>query len=1618
MRRTLEEHCEKFESSWENGLTPRIDQHIADCPQFLRRHLFVELLFTDIQNRWRDATAQANDRDTQTFVQNTVSKDRIELPPRPRIEDYLRAFPDLGRLCDVSEELVEHEFQVRHRWGDRPSVDEFRARFPNLVHLAERLEKLAVATGSDASHENVVHPTQIDRYRVETLLGEGGFGRVYLASDDALKRKVAIKVSRLRGKALLDRKDLYIREAQAIAKLSHPNIVDIYDVGETSDIPFFFVSKYIDGQSLEERIRSERMPMEEAVRLVATIANTLHYAHQKGIVHRDVKPANIIIDGQDEPHLVDFGLAFDDESNDESHQLVGTAPYMSPEQARGESHRVDGRADVFSLGAVFYELLVGQKPFQGKSINELLDRIVNSDPIPVRQIERTIPLELERVCLKSLSKPVRERYSTAADFAADLSVFLEHGSPKLLKQQTVDDDEAFKLRTHSANPLGIIPKGLRAFDAHDASYFLSLLPGPRSRNGLPECVRFWQQRIETDSETFSVGLIYGPSGCGKSSLVKAGILPNLSPRIHCVYVETQSDSTAENLLKSLKTRLHGLAQVTNLKEALSRIRLDQRGHSKVLIVLDQFEQWLQNCPHDQKVTLIEALRQCDGKHLQCIVLARDDFWMALTRFFDRLEIPLHDDKNVRAVDLLDLAHARVVLTLFGQAYGTLPVKVSEEQKSFVRSAVAELADDDQVICVHLALFAEMMKNKTWTTKTLRSLGGTAGVGELYLEETFGSRKANPRVRRQFQYLQRTLSALLPDHGSTIRGTVKSYDQLFRASGCTTSDQFDELLVTLDSSARLVTPVDRDLPERDAEASSKYFQLAHDSMVPVIRGWLTKQLRRTRAGRASIQMAERASAWQADKRQRDLPNLLEFVRFLSFTPRRDWSISQKEMMRRATRRHLSRGFLAAIVLVVVAVESIGRIRSDERVAALLSADTKEFARLQDGVSRYRRWIKPRLETAWTTAEENSREKLHASLTLLSLTDNEIYLRYLCQHFLIGEESELLLILSKLKTHSGFAINYFWRKTAEGTPQQERFRAFCALASLDPMTSTSEEKWQSSLEFITDHLIGEIEQYPLKRDDLIHVLSPMSVPLMNELVSSYERDEERISISLAFAALFDSQTIDIANKLEPWGRFFQRVVPEHFQFANRFAVVAQRSEWRLRSASYFESELTRTLPADETRDARDRHAQRQANSAIAILRLGQPKNERVWQLLQKAEKRESDSSARSYFINRAILFGVERQQLFDRLKLELDVSTRRALILAMGGRRDGENLSLRGSTYSDYFKQQFLTVTDAGEHSALEWVLKNWDQNVWLQKAKSQLASTPMGNRNWFINDVGDTMIVLPSGRFTMGSAPSDPRHIRNEYLREVWIDRSVAISATEVTVTQFQDFLDDTKETIGQRKIYAQEFCPESSCPRTQMFWYQAIRYCNWLSEKEGIPQSEWCYIPDAKGRFPGEGRPGKKGSIGERTVTLADNYLSLRGYRLPSEAEWEYACKANSSTWRSYGDSDELLVQYAWYLNNAKGRTHPVGLLMPNDFGFFDMHGNATEWCQDVAQRMPPSPEPSHRDVEDKQIVTPRETRCLKGRSFNDDARNLRSAFRGGFVPGNPTITAGFRVARTMANDN
>ena len=328
---------------------------------------------------------------------------------RERIQELLACWDDLreqGREVPA-EQLTANSPEL---------LDELKREIQRLKKM-DWLEGDPQTFADDLPDENAASATPAivgGRYRLERLIAEGGFGKVWRAVDIALQRPVAVKITTLEC----------VGEARRVAQLQHHGIVAVHDVGQESG-HCFIVFDLVEGTDLARRTKESRPGWQEAARIVAEVAGHLQYAHEKGFIHRDIKPANILLNTSGKPVLADFGIAVTEcELKREQMTSTGTLAYMAPEQLTANG-QVDPRTDVYGLGVVLYELLTGTIPFTDSTLMGLRRRILNDTPQPVRLLNGEVPPELERICLKCLSKKAADRYGSARELGEALTDFLK-----------------------------------------------------------------------------------------------------------------------------------------------------------------------------------------------------------------------------------------------------------------------------------------------------------------------------------------------------------------------------------------------------------------------------------------------------------------------------------------------------------------------------------------------------------------------------------------------------------------------------------------------------------------------------------------------------------------------------------------------------------------------------------------------------------------------------------------------------------------------------------------------------------------------------------------------------------------------------------------------------------------------------------------------------------------------------------------------------------------------------------------------------------------------------------------------------------------------------------------
>jgi eukaryotic-like serine/threonine-protein kinase len=359
--------------------------------------------------------------------------------------EYLARFPALAEDPELAADVVYAEFLIREQLGERPSVAEFARRFPELAEILTDQVRLHEAFDEPAGQDEAVdeetstpaanvaqqpaRKLEAD-YEILEELGRGAMGVVYKARQPSLNRFVALKMVR---RADLTNEELLVRfrsEAEVVASLHHPQIVQVYDYGQHEEGPYLAL-ELVEGGTLAQRLDGTPWNPRRAAELIEQLARTVSFAHSRGVVHRDLKPNNLLIAGEDgslEVKIADFGLAkvFRDQGSDHTHSgtLLGTPSYMAPEQAAGRISAVGPASDVYALGAILYELLSGRPPYRGETAIDTLQQVLLAEPVPIKRLVPSLPRDLTTICTKCLERDLTNRYASAQELADDLRRFL------------------------------------------------------------------------------------------------------------------------------------------------------------------------------------------------------------------------------------------------------------------------------------------------------------------------------------------------------------------------------------------------------------------------------------------------------------------------------------------------------------------------------------------------------------------------------------------------------------------------------------------------------------------------------------------------------------------------------------------------------------------------------------------------------------------------------------------------------------------------------------------------------------------------------------------------------------------------------------------------------------------------------------------------------------------------------------------------------------------------------------------------------------------------------------------------------------------------------------------
>ncbi|WP_439630322.1 protein kinase domain-containing protein [Gemmata sp.] len=720
-----------------------------------------------------------------------------------------------------------------------------------------------------------------------------------------------------------------------------------------------------------------------------------------------------------------------------------------------------------------------------------------------------------------------------------------------------------------------------------------------------------------------------------------------------------------------------------------------------------------------------------------------------------------------------------------------------------------------------------------------------------------------------------------------------------------------------------------------------------------------------------------------------------------------------------------------------------LRAELLVQAVTTAETVEMPHLLRALEPVRELVRTRLAQL-AGRPITTKPGLHGRMAVLAEEPGRA--GELAAHLPHCEPDELLTIRHVLTPHAAAVAPALWAVLSDerATPGQ-RVRAACALAGWDP----ADARWPR----VAERLGGAVTRAaPNEFVVWVRALEPVRAHLVPPLLRRYpgallriESGQLPVSDLVPEAAALDltanllaqyttDRPADLAELAVTLGPRHYQLFADSIAGKNRAALVpilkAELHKSALPSWAMNEdavsavAALAGAAPVAALADPDqliDALARRQANAAAVLFTLGEV--ESVWPLL--SPRGDADPTVQSYLIRRLGTIGADPAVLVRRLASEPDPRARRACLIALGDFPPERVPPAERDALVARLLEQYRDAPDPGLHSAIDWLLRRkWGRAGAVEAIDRDLtgeartraaaagthpalpavagaglawaATRPLGaGKDWFVNGQGQTYAVVRGpAAFTMGSPATEPGRFTgytDETPHPKRIPRSFAVSTREVTNAEFLRFRPD--------RIWMSRFSADPDGPAIGMTWYSAAAYCNWLSEREGIPSDQWCYEPNPKGGY-GEG------------MTVRADHLGLAGYRLPTEAEWELACRAGSVTARFYGRGEELLSRYAWGPGNADSRAGAGGLLRPNALGLFDTMGNAEEWLEDLGRDEPPQ---RIDDTDGPQSAVREEhNRVTRGGSILSIPIFMRSANRDFHRPGNRDYVLGFRPAKTL----
>ncbi|MDG2222409.1 MAG: SUMF1/EgtB/PvdO family nonheme iron enzyme [Rubripirellula sp.] len=1123
-------------------------------------------------------------------------------------------------------------------------------------------------------------------------------------------------------------------------------------------------------------------------------------------------------------------------------------------------------------------------------------------------------------------------------------------------------------------------------------------------------------------------VIVGASGSGKSSLARAGVAANLvqhfdegGSRWHVTTfvpgLEDQSlcHALARSLAEVLPDLIDSAAAVERIAKglaenaqltvdlAISTAFADSEQPIRWLLVLDQMEELWTDCEtteddRERFLTAINALAKTG--HVDVLATLRSDFYhhaQASPMFLNL--------KGQRGqYDLLppDAGSIRRLITEPARLSGLKFERNEQSGRSLDEVVLKDASRASDSLPLLEYTLAELFRQRDQerhllTYSAYHDLGGVEGAIGKRAEQVIADLPSESR-----DALGDVLPLLISLDVAGEHRTARRRATIADLTATPARQELTERLVA----ARFLTT--------DRQNGQSIASFAHEALLhswKLVTDWIevNRENLRLRTGVEQLQqrweqqghddsllLAEGVPLEEGRHLLRHAPQLLTD----SVKDYIEVSIHHRErMVNQARRQRFAVLSSIAMLLVVMIIGGVYIRRSTNAtrlVEALLKANTIEVPNILAGLASYSILAHDPLVTKFNESEDDSDAKLHAALALLDRDDRA--LAFLQKQILDVSAAQFNTVIGLLEDHRDYLIKPCWKIVKDRELDDARcFQAACVLAAYD----SENPNWQDQdlNEFVIDYLVKVL---PSELQHFRDALYPVRGQLTDSLSVIY-RDHDRDSQVRAFATdILADYLSDDADDL-----FGLLVDSNEKQFEPMFSKLQNHQD---RAKKLADAEIAKSLPTESSEADQEALAMRQANAAVMLLRMNAA--DPVWPLL----KQNSNPRARSYLIHWLSRRGGKPDWVIARYAKETDVTIKRALLLCLGEFewRPAESFPLIEMLLATY-----RTAPDAGLHGAAEWLLRRWGQqqkvvavDKELQQSELQFAAGRKVEREWYVNTEGQTFVMIDAGEFLMGSPETEVGHRADEQLHARRIGRRFAVATKEVTKEQWRRFSQANSEmewAADQEQL--SEFIRTDDSPMAGTFWYEAAWYCNWLSQQEGIPEEQWCYQPNEANRYAAG-------------MKAKEDFLELTGYRLPTEAEWEFACRAGTLTSRHYGTTEDLLPAYAWTLTSDESYVHSVAKLKPNEFGLFDMHGNVFEWCYDAYDDYPlggglfgffTGAKSVVEDLPSSDRVGDTGRRVLRGGAYLTQAKSVRSAFRGSYQTDFRDITGGgVRPARTL----